>query len=81
MTFESRVVHIAILTGNFHFGLPGRHANLRWHASCTLSGSTLSEEPMDALDLTITYQNRLGYHYFADALHYRELDLQTCCRT
>ena len=32
---------------------------------------------MDALDLTITYQNRLGYHYFADALHYRELDLQT----
>lgn len=32
---------------------------------------------MDAPELTITYQNRLGYHYFPDTLHYRELDLQT----
>lgn len=32
---------------------------------------------MDASELTITYQNRLGYHYFPDTLHYRELDLQT----
>jgi hypothetical protein len=31
---------------------------------------------MDAPDLTITYQNRLGYHYFPDTLHYREFDLQ-----
>ncbi len=32
---------------------------------------------MDAPELTITYQNRLGFHYFPDTLHYRELDLQT----
>lgn len=32
---------------------------------------------MDAPELTITLRNRLGYHYFPDTLHYRELDLQT----
>ncbi len=32
---------------------------------------------MDAPELTMTYQNRIGYHYFPDTLHFRELDLQT----
>ena len=32
---------------------------------------------MDAPELTITFQNRLGFHYFPDTLHYREMDLQT----
>ncbi len=31
---------------------------------------------MDASELTINYQNRLGCHYFPDTLHYRDLDLQ-----
>ncbi|GAP15045.1 hypothetical protein LARV_02825 [Longilinea arvoryzae] len=32
---------------------------------------------MDASDLTIDYQNRLGCHYFQDTKHFREIDLQT----